>query len=647
MKNKYRYIGFLLFLVASFSSCQKELETPDHLKDVDKQTPYDLQYDKVDIGYVDTIFVPTPTWEGTSYVNFFLDSVSSDVEDFDHEQFANLIQVDRTTGEIILTSTANVDLENQAYGNYVMRIRMDYKGGSVYQDSACTIQLMELPFTFDYSKAPSSIAFTKEGVFATPEIKALEGYSILELSYFPEIEGISIDTLGQLSKTGLDTPIGDYTIGLLVETDRGPKTLEDVYSFTLNPIAIDLLYEDTEVDFMKIGEIASPTISTEEDIDLDEITYSITDNRGKETGDISIDENSGVISKNGFNVPNGTTSYNVILTTPVGELIVEDAFTMTVADKPVITYLGNGQVGDHLSKAKLSPWTAMNASINSDPVTDNPVYKLKTTPFEGISIDATTGEISVAENSNIPDGNYPIIVTVEIMLDGETYPIDFEVFEIEVSTTWEDHFFTDFEFASDAQFKFKIDSDNAYGFRSQEFGDYHFIRTNNGVKLEWVAGKRENFGETVTKSAMSNVFEWSESVDRGRSGLIKNIDVEVDWRRVEVSFTEQYNNQAPVFDRYVKFGYDNDPSKVYDANDWTNIDGLTWSSSTNWPGNSNDLKDRNLVEVTIEGDDLMTNQTLNIMSMIEVTEKADGVSLAWGLDNYTVKVAKTFDVVYE
>ncbi|MBD0401911.1 hypothetical protein [Flammeovirga sp. EKP202] len=647
MKNRFIYIGFLFFLTVNFLSCQKELETPDHLKNINAQTPYNLKYENVDIGYVDTIFVPNPTWDGTSYVNFFLDSVSSDVEDFDQEQFQNLIQVDRATGEIILTSTANVDLGKQAYGNYVMKIRMDYKGGSVYQDSACTVQIMELPFTFDYSEAPSEIAFTKEGLFATPKFNDLEGYTITEITYSPAIEGISIDTLGQLSKTGLETPVGDYTISLQVETDRGPKTLSEVYSFTLNPIAIDLTYEDTEVDFMTIGEIASPTISTEEEIDLADITYSITDNKGNETGDISIDENTGIISKNGFNVPNGTTYYNVTLTTPVGELVVEDALKMIVADKPVITYLGNGQVGDQLTKAKLSPWTAMNASINSDPVTENPVYKLKSTPFEGISIDATTGEISVVENSNIPDGNYPIIVTVEIMLDGETYPIDFEVFEIEVTTTWEDHFFTDFEFASDAQQKFKIDSDNAYGFRSQEFGDYHFVRTNNGVKLEWVAGKRENFGETVTKSAMSNVFEWSSSVDRGRSGLIKNIDVEADWRRVEVSFTEQYNNQTPVFDRYVMFGYNNDPATVYNESDWTTINGLTWSSSANWPGNANDLDERNLIELTIEGDDLVANQTLNVMSMIEVTEKASGVSLAWGLDNYYVKVAKTFDVEYE
>ncbi|MBB3696999.1 putative Ig domain-containing protein [Flammeovirga yaeyamensis] len=648
MKNKLLHISFYISFIALFFACDKDLEAPDHIKDLETQTPTNLNYEQVDIGYVDTIFVSAPTWEGTSYVRFFLDSVSSDLEDFDYEQFQNLIQVDNETGEIILTSTANIALDKQALGHYFLRMRMDYLGGSVYQDSASIIQLMDLPFVFNYSDAPEAVAFSKEGIFATPVLENFDGIKVLDITYSPEIEGVSIDTLGQLTKTGTVTPVGEYTISLEVETDKGPKSLADVYTFTLNPIAIDIEYEDALVDFMKVGEIATPKISTEEDIDLSEITYSITDSRGNpETGDIVIDPKTGVISKVGFNVPNGTTSYHITLATPIGDLLVENAFVMTVGNKPEITYRGEGQSGNVLQLAKLTPWTPMKATITSEDVTENPVYKLSNIPFEGISINPTTGAITVAENSNVADGEYPISVTVDIMLDGEVFPIDFEVFIIQVSTTWEEHFFTDFEFAANAQSKFKIDSDNQYGLRSQEYGDYHFRRNDNGVKLEWVAGKIEKFGKTVTKTAMSNVFVWNDNVDRGRSGLIKNIDVESDWRQLEVSFTEQYNNQTPVFTRHVQFGYDNDPTKVYDKNDWTEFEGLTWSSTTNWPSNPDDLKERNVINVSLGNDNLHANQQLNILTMIEVTEKAAGVSIAWGLDEYLVKVAKTADAIYE
>ncbi|WP_281612938.1 hypothetical protein [Flammeovirga sp. SubArs3] len=635
-KNIYNQV--LVLVLAFFTFGCEEEQMPGHLEDNVMNPPVNLVYSETLTGFLDTIQTELPTWEGTTNVKFEIDTITTDAEDFNLQTFSKLVSIDNTTGIITLSDDTPINL----VGDYYFGINVYYSGGLMTHDSAAIMKIVNLPFSISYEEQPTTFSYTHQGVMATPTITDLEELTIEGFELFPEVAGISIDEKGQIIKENNDTPAGEYTFEVVMTTDNGVKRFENIYSAQVLPLDIDLSYTSKDVDFNFIGELSSPTISTEENLDIADFTYSMTGTNGEAIEGLTIDQQTGVISKINFNTPSQEHVLTVTVHTPLGDKIFEEVMSITVGERPTLSYTGATQGGTNLTKATLSPWSGMSASINVDitKIGTDLEFSFLDDQFEGISINTTTGEITVAEDSNIPEGTYPVNISILVkdhnLNEVMTYENVFSIISSAEAGLIEE-VMEDFEDTSDYATGTRFSSD-INGFQNVLFGDKAF-----GSVPYWVAKVQKTHRGaqgTATPTAIP------ADQDYASTALVKSIDINSNVRQVAIAFDEMYgynDNNVEFFERSLTYNYDQNIDDEFNESGWATLaltNGTTFSTTSGF--NTGTF---NNVEAALNADQVKVGK-LNIMMRFDLYKDASA-KLAWMVDNFVYKLYGKSDAIYE
>ena len=205
---------------------------------------------------------------------------------------------------------------------------------------------------------------------------------------------------------------GNYSISLSVDNAGGVARYDDVVTISVLsvPIQINIDSESVDVGSLQIGEIATASVT---DLSgqgvVSMVTYQLVD-----ASDIySINETTGVISKDKA-ANSGSVKLSVQVGSNLGAVVASDLLTVNVGPSPTISLLQlDGSTP--LTRVTLSPYTAYTSypPVLSDmtaaswdiilpPTLDN---------FKNFFSMGAAGEITVAADANLPEGDYKIGVT--------------------------------------------------------------------------------------------------------------------------------------------------------------------------------------------------------------------------------------------
>ena len=205
---------------------------------------------------------------------------------------------------------------------------------------------------------------------------------------------------------------GNYSISLSVDNAGGVARYDDVVTISVLsvPIQINIDSESVDVGSLQIGEIATASVT---DLSgqgvVSMVTYQLVD-----ASDIySINETTGVISKDKA-ANSGSVKLSVQVGSNLGAVVASDLLTVNVGPSPTISLLQlDGSTP--LTRVTLSPYTAYTSypPVLSDmtaaswdiilpPTLDN---------FKNFFSMGAAGEITIASDANLPEGDYKIGVT--------------------------------------------------------------------------------------------------------------------------------------------------------------------------------------------------------------------------------------------
>ena len=205
---------------------------------------------------------------------------------------------------------------------------------------------------------------------------------------------------------------GNYSISLSVDNAGGVARYDDVVTISVLsvPIQINIDSESVDVGSLQIGEIATASVT---DLSgqgvVSMVTYQLVD-----ASDIySINETTGVISKDKA-ANSGSIKLSVQVGSNLGAVVASDLLTVNVGPSPTISLLQlDGSTP--LTRVTLSPYTAYTSypPVLSDmtaaswdiilpPTLDN---------FKNFFSMGAAGEITIAADANLPEGDYKIGVT--------------------------------------------------------------------------------------------------------------------------------------------------------------------------------------------------------------------------------------------
>ena len=205
---------------------------------------------------------------------------------------------------------------------------------------------------------------------------------------------------------------GNYSISLSVDNAGGVARYDDVVTISVLsvPIQINIDSESVDVGSLQIGEIATASVT---DLSgqgvVSMVTYQLVD-----ASDIySINETTGVISKDKA-ANSGSVKLSVQVGSNLGAVVASDLLTVNVGPSPTISLLQlDGSTP--LTRVTLSPYTAYTSypPVLSDmtaaswdiilpPTLDN---------FKNFFSMGAAGEITIAADANLPEGDYKIGVT--------------------------------------------------------------------------------------------------------------------------------------------------------------------------------------------------------------------------------------------
>jgi len=205
---------------------------------------------------------------------------------------------------------------------------------------------------------------------------------------------------------------GKYSITLSVDNAGGVARYDDVVTISVLsvPIQINIDSESVDVGSLQIGEIATASVT---DLSgqgvVSMVTYQLVD-----ASDIySINETTGIISKDKA-ANSGSVKLSVQVGSNLGAVVASDLLTVNVGPSPTISLLQlDGSTP--LTRVTLSPYTAYTSypPVLSDmtaaswdiilpPTLDN---------FKNFFSMGAAGEITIASDANLPEGDYKIGVT--------------------------------------------------------------------------------------------------------------------------------------------------------------------------------------------------------------------------------------------
>ena len=205
---------------------------------------------------------------------------------------------------------------------------------------------------------------------------------------------------------------GNYMISVSVNNAGGIAKYDDAVAMTVLsvPIQVNIDNQSIDVGSLEIGEIATASIT---DLSgqgvVNSVTYQLID-----APDIyTINETTGVISK--VKAANsGSVKLSVQVGSNLGAVVASDLLTVNVGPSPTISLLQlDGSTP--LTRVTLSPYTAYTSypPVLSDmtAVTWNIILPPSLDNFKNFFSMGASGEITLAADANLPEGDYKIGIT--------------------------------------------------------------------------------------------------------------------------------------------------------------------------------------------------------------------------------------------
>ena len=205
---------------------------------------------------------------------------------------------------------------------------------------------------------------------------------------------------------------GNYMISVSVNNAGGIAKYDDAVAMTVLsvPIQVNIDNQSVDVGSLEIGDIATASIT---DLSgqgvVNSVTYQLID-----APDIyTINETTGVISK--VKAANsGSVKLSVQVGSNLGAVVASDLLTVNVGPSPTISLLQlDGSTP--LTRVTLSPYTAYTSfpPVLSDmtAVTWNIILPPSLDNFKNFFSMGASGEIIIAADANLPEGDYKIGIT--------------------------------------------------------------------------------------------------------------------------------------------------------------------------------------------------------------------------------------------
>eukprot|EP01029_Cantina_marsupialis_P000116 TRINITY_DN1011_c0_g3_i1.p5 TRINITY_DN1011_c0_g3~~TRINITY_DN1011_c0_g3_i1.p5 ORF type:complete len:563 (-),score=101.97 TRINITY_DN1011_c0_g3_i1:19089-20702(-) len=349
---------------------------------------------------------------------------------------------------------------------------------------------------------------------------------------------ISIKTTENKSASELAT--GRYYFSVGVGHIGGVSVFDSIATIDIMELPFTIAYSTNEFDlaFGQLGEFATVNV-TSDDETMEVLSYELT----SEPEGITIDENTGALSKGTKNVAAGTHQLSVRVKTNQGVKTFSNLVEITVGSQPQLFYTN---AGTEFSSVSVSSWSGFTAAIGG-PTQDLGTglsYQLATTDINGLSIDAATGEITLAEDSNLAEGTYNVSISV---VDTDGFEVGYaDLFAINVVNTWEAFAFDDVDISSYAEKEIRPVND--------QFAEYETVML-NGSAAEFVSYKHlPDPGTGFLPYGFSYNFGKATQID---ALLLREIDMDGTFRKMKVSFGETSVSkiQADGVKRLFYYGY--------------------------------------------------------------------------------------------
>jgi len=376
---------------------------------------------------------------------------------------------------------------------------------------------------------------------------------------------------------------GNYIAHVILATPNSYYRSE--YKFTVEKIPITLTASPQKPS---TGALAIEDISTVSYIDespdqrITEVSYSLSPTV---TG-FTIDESSGVLSKNTQAPADTTIALGIKATTNLGTRTFDSVVVVTVGAPPTIEYKQSNDL-DKLNKVTLSPWTAYSTGqpdLQGMDANNGWEILVANANSNGATIDpawftiATNGVISIAADQNLPLGD--IVLGVR-PTNGSGVSFDFDsLFTIHVEKRW------------DATPVFFEDFNNATG-TEQLPEDYNSALKGYVIAAGTFKVKHWSLGNGSEFYAPRLFKGGSASPD---AVMTLKLSVGSAWRGLKVSFKELYGYGAASLaqiERILSYAYDNSDLENGNFNqaNWTTIMDAAhsdWVTTNLWGSNKTD-----------------------------------------------------------
>lgn len=267
--------------------------------------------------------------------------------------------------------------------------------------------------------------------FTIDTVKAPAGstFSLNKLSIDAETGVISYDNSGD------DLSVGDYVVTVALQAPNGIALYDDVYTMNVRDVPGELTVDNSIVD---VGSLELGSIATVSYIDnsgsglITDISYELV----SPPAHYEMDAVTGEITKKGA-ANQGTEILSVIGRTNLGTLTAIDLVIINVGASPTIQYFQQDG-STPLTKVTVSSWSAYTTSTptlnDMTAASWEMMLPASLAGFENVITIQSDGEIDIAADSNLPEGDHLIGV---LAINGGGVSKDFpDLFTLTVEFRW-------------------------------------------------------------------------------------------------------------------------------------------------------------------------------------------------------------------
>ena len=549
MKKQFLiYSLFALFLGLTFVAC----DDSEELNTIEQELPAPslTAYDAVVLGRGDTLQTRVADFKvAVGEHKFTLAGIFTDnEEDLSNASTLELFSIDEKSGQISIISTKAKKASELTLGKYYFTVGLGHMGGVAVYDSIASIEIIDLPFNISYTSQSYDLSFGQMGEFATVSLNSEdEGLEILKYELTSAPEGIVInETSGALSKETTNVIPGEYELALRVHTNNGFKDFVGLVQINVGEQP-QLYYTQEGEQFSVINttsvlgfvvelvgnteDLGSGLVYSLKDTDIEGLIIDLS------TGAITLAENS--------NVAEGNYPVNISVANAAGlEFDYMNLFTIKVvnpSDSPVLYYT---QAGNQFAGVSLSSWSGFVVELGgpAEDLGTGLVYSLKDTDISGLSIDASSGAITLTDDSNLAEGDYTVSISV---VNDASEVVDYmEMFSIEVVNEWEQIALDDIDVSGYADKEFRAVDDQ-----------YSFYETTmlNASAVEFISYKH-------SADAGTGFVAYGWGINLGKTleidaPLLREVDMDGTFRKMKVSFGETSVGKIQVDELKRRFYY--------------------------------------------------------------------------------------------